>query len=278
MDVALAFIEHRGVLVASGSDRPGVRARLGFRDGDRGTHSSRTLMFKELDLLLDATDVGALVADYRRAVVDDNVLGKRTRTTREHTVRKLKALYGLDPEIPIFRAVRRFWSLDVEGRPLLAMLCAFARDPLLRMTASAVLDAEVGSIVPPDCVEKLLRRCSRGRFSETSERSIARNVLSSWTQSGHLEGLTEKSRTRAKPTPGSTAFALFLGYLEGRRAQRLFDSVWARILDAPASRLIDLATAASRRGWIDHRSAGGVIDVRFPELLTIEEKELVHDE
>jgi hypothetical protein len=235
-------------------------------------------MFKELDLLLEATAADALVADYRRAVVEHNVLGKRTHTTREHTVRKLKALYGLDPDIPIFRAMRRLWSLDVEGRPLLAMLCGFARDPLLRMTAAAVLDAEVGSSVSPDRVEELLRRCAPGRFSETSERSIASNVLSSWTQSGHLEGQPERSRTRAKPTPGSTAFALFLAYLEGRRAQRLFDSVWARILDAPASRLIDLATAASRRGWNDYLSAGGVIELRFPDLLTIEEKELVHDE
>lgn len=278
MDAAPVIIDHPGVPVASGSNRADVRARLGFRDGERGTHSSRTLMFKELDLLLDATDARALVADYRRAVVEDNVLGKRTRTTREHTVRKLKALYGLDPEIPIFRAMRRLWPLDVEGRPLLAMLCGFARDPLLRMTASAVLDAEVGSTVAPDRVEKILRRGAPGRFSETSERSIARNILSSWTQSGHLVGQAEKSRTRAKPTPGSTTFALFLGYLEGRRAQRLFDSVWSRILDAPVPRLIDLATAASRRGWIDYRSAGGVIDVRFPELLTAEERELVHGE
>ena len=35
--------------------------------------------------------------DFRRAVVEENVLGKRTVTTREHTVRKLKALDGLDP-------------------------------------------------------------------------------------------------------------------------------------------------------------------------------------
>ena len=259
-------------------NREGLRARLGFRDGDRGTHSSRTLMFKELDLVLEATEATAEMADYRRAVVEDNVLGKRTHTTREHTVRKLKALYGLDPAIPIFRALRTFWSLDVEGRPLLAMLCGFARDPLLRMTADAVLGAEVGSTVPAERVQEILRHQAPGRFSETNERAIAVRLLSSWTQSGHLEGQSDKIRTRAKPTPGSTALALFLGYIEGRRAQRLFDSVWAKILDAPTPRLVDLAKAASRRGWIDFLSAGGVIDIRFPELLTVEEKELVHDE
>jgi len=46
----------------------GVRSRLGFRDGDRGTHSSRTLMLRELELLLDATPAGAGVADLRRVI------------------------------------------------------------------------------------------------------------------------------------------------------------------------------------------------------------------
>jgi len=254
-----------------------VRARLGFRDGDRGTHSSRTLMYRELELLLEATPEEATMADYRQAAVVDNVLGKRTHTTREHTVRKLKALFGLEPNIPVFRAMRRFWAVDPEGRPLLAMLCGFARDPLLRMTADAVLDAAVGSTVEPESIQELLRSRAPGRFSETNERAIAVRVLSSWVQAGHLNGQAVKTRTRAKPTPGATAYALFLGYLEGRRAQRLYSSVWARILDAPEESLLDLTKAASRRGWLDFRSVGSVIEVRFPDLLGPDEEELLHE-
>jgi len=261
----------------AGSGSGELRSRLGFRDGDRGTHSSRTLMLRELELLLEATPADAGIADYRRAIVEDNVLGKRTHTTREHTTRKLKALYGLDPAVPVFRALRRLWDVDAEGRPLLALLCGFARDPLLRMTADVVLDAEVGSQITPEDVEERLRREAPGRFSESSERSIARNVLSSWTQSGHLTGHLKKTRARASATPGSTAYALFLGYLEGRRAQRLFASTWARLLDAPTERLLDFARAASRRGWLDFRSVGSVIEVRFPDLLSPEEEELLHE-
>jgi hypothetical protein len=234
-------------------------------------------MLRELELLLEATPADAGIADYRRAIVEDNVLGKRTHTTREHTTRKLKALYGLDPAVPVFRALRRLWDVDAEGRPLLALLCGFARDPLLRMTADVVLDAEVGSQITPEDVEERLRREAPGRFSESSERSIARNVLSSWTQSGHLTGHLKKTRARASATPGSTAYALFLGYLEGRRAQRLFASTWARLLDAPTERLLDFARAASRRGWLDFRSVGSVIEVRFPDLLSPEEEELLHE-
>lgn len=263
---------------ASGTGTPELRRRLGFRDGDKGTHSSRTLMLAEIQELFDATQADAVVADYRRAIVEDNVLGKRTHTTREHTTRKLKALFGLDPDIPIFRVLRRFWQVDEEGRPMLAMLCGFARDPLLRLTAAAVLDADVGTTVAPETVEETLRQNAPGRFSETNEIAIARRVLSSWTQSGHLEGQQTKMRTRAKATPASTAYALFLAHLEGRRAQRLFDSVWGRILDAPTPQLVELAKAASQRGLIDYRGAGGVIEVRFPGLLTSEEEELLDEQ
>lgn len=235
-------------------------------------------MLAEIAELFEATPADALLADYRRAIVEDNVLGKRTHTTREHTTRKLKALFGLDPEIPIFRALRRFWRVDEAGRPLLAMLCGFARDPLLRLTADAVLEADVGTTVVPETVEETLRRNAPGRFSETNEIAIARRVLSSWTQSGHLEGQQTKMRKRAVATPGSTAYALFLTHLEGRRAQRLFDSVWARILDAPTGQLVELAKAGSQRGLIDYRGAGGVIEVRFPGLLTAEEEELLDEQ
>ena len=157
------------------------------------------------------------------------------------------------------------------------MLCALARDPILRLTTNHILDAEVGAVITPEEIEGILQREVPGRFSESSVRSIARNVLSSWTQSGHLTGRLRKVRTRANATPGSTAYALFLGYLEGRRAQRLFSSVWARLLDAPTERLLDFARAASRRGWLDFRSVGSVIEVRFPDLLDPEEEELLHE-
>ncbi len=38
----------------AGSGSGELRSRLGFRDGDRGTHSSRTLMLRELEMLLEA--------------------------------------------------------------------------------------------------------------------------------------------------------------------------------------------------------------------------------
>lgn len=257
--------------------RQAARKELGFRDGDRGTHSSRTIMLKELELLFEATESEAVVADYRRAVVEENVLGKPTNITREHTVRKLKALYGLDPAIPVFRAMRRLWGLDEDARPLLALLCGVARDPLLQMSVEAFLAEQPGSVVTKAAVSDLLERNAPGRFSNSTAASIASRVLSSFQQSGHLVGRAEKIRDHAEATPASTTYALFLGYLEGHRAQRLYTTIWARLLDAPKERLLDMSRIASRRGWLNFRQVGSVIEVRFPDFLSAEEEELTRE-
>lgn len=253
-----------------------VRERLGFRDGDRGTHSSRTLMLPELRSLFAATKADARVLDYRGAVVRDNVLGKRTQMTREHTVRKLKALYGLDLTLPVFRLLRTLWEQDVDGQPMMALLCGMARDPLLRMTAAPIVDAQVGAPLTPEIIEGLVRQGSPRRFTDSSVRSIARNVLSSWTQSGHLSGKLQKLRQKARSTAGAAAYAVALGFMEGQRGELLMSTFWTSLLDCRPDELRSLLVQASRRGWLDFRTAGDVVDVRPEKMFTDKELETVH--
>ena len=132
-------------LSSAGQDASESTIRAGFRFGNRGAHTSRTIMLAEVADLFAAVEPGAAYADYRAAVADENVLGKPTIATRRSTCQRLRELYALDPRVPIFRVLRRLWRVDVPGRPLLAMLCALARDPLLRATAPAVLALPVGS-------------------------------------------------------------------------------------------------------------------------------------
>lgn len=72
----------------------GVRA--GLRFGDRGTHTSRTMMLAELTELLAVTPVGARREDYAAAIVDDNALGKQTAATRRLTDQRLGGENVLD--------------------------------------------------------------------------------------------------------------------------------------------------------------------------------------
>jgi hypothetical protein len=110
----------------------------GFRFGEKGTHTSRTMMLAELTELLAAVPANATREEYAEAIIEDNILGKQTTSTRRLTNQQLGELYGLSLTLPLFRVLRRLWDVDAPGRPLIALLCALARDPLLRATSKAV--------------------------------------------------------------------------------------------------------------------------------------------
>ncbi|MFH1745473.1 MAG: hypothetical protein ABIG44_00350 [Planctomycetota bacterium] len=234
------------------------------------------MMLAELGGLLAFTPSHASPIDYIDAVVEDNTLAKNTASGRRLTAKRLSELYALNPRVPLFRVLRFFWDAEEAGRPLLACLCACARDPLLRATASHVLSTRAGELVTRMELEELIESSGPGRFRPTTRKSIAQNVLSSWTQSGHLEGRRVKKRRSPVVTPGNTAYALFVGYLSGIRGPMLFDTFWAGLLDATTEELHAMSAEASRREWLDYKRLGAVVEVGFNGLLTKHERELVH--
>ena len=247
--------------------------RFGFRSGSLGTHSSRTIMLADIQTLLASVPKDVPKDAYRHAILEDNVLGKKTASTRRASAQRLSELYALDPAIACFRLLRFFWDIDREGRPLLALLCAVARDPLLRVAVPAVLAVPEGELVTKDLLEKAIAASVPGRFNPPMIQKIARYVASSFTQSGHLRGHVANCRAHPVVTAAAAAYALVLGYLAGSSGQMLLTTLWTRLLDVPTDRLITLAGEASRRGWIIFRRSGSVVEVRFPALLTPEEEE-----
>ena len=74
---------------------------LGFRVAGSGPHTSKTLMLQELEALLAAIPPDAPANAYRAAIVEENVLGKRTLYAFKETASR-----------PLFRMVRRLWDVD----------------------------------------------------------------------------------------------------------------------------------------------------------------------
>ena len=255
-------------------------AKLGFRFGIGGPHASRTMMLDDLRLLLAHTPPGATREDYARAVVDDNLLGKATRKTRELTFKYLVTLYGLNPDNPIFRALLRLWPVNEAAQPVLALSVALARDPLLRGAQNIFLSLPVGAKVQREHVEANLGTAHAERFSAASLKSLAQNIAGTWTAAGLLQGRAIKVRQYLQPYPESVAMLLFLGYLEGRTGQRLFTSDWMNLFSGSSGELEAMASSASHRGLLVFMNAGGVKEVRFPGYLTPEEEkvreELLH--
>jgi hypothetical protein len=255
-------------LTASQGPLPPLALAAGFQDGTLCPHTSRTLMLSELRMLLDAVPAQARRADYRITVVDDNVLLKPTTRTRKKTFELLGQLYGLDPSITLFRAMRDLWAeAGQSGQPLLAVLCALARDPSFRATLPVILGATEGSVVVPEQLMEAVVRRYPDRFNPTTLQALGQHAASSWQQSGHLQGHVRKLRVHAAATPGATTYALLLGHLAGKRGEALFRTCWAAALDAPEYVLREHAAAASRRGWLEYRAAGEVTEITFHHLM-----------
>ncbi len=235
----------------------------GFVGEPGGVHTSKTMMLADLRHLLAACPVTATPEEYRAAVIDDNVLLKQTATTRYKTHKLLRQLYTLDLHVVLFRALRRLWDADDESQPLLALLCALARDPLLRATAEPIADTPVGQILTPEILAAQINDTFPGRYSGATVSTTGRNIASSWQQSGHLQGKFRKVRAQATAGPAATAYALLLGYLCNERGMALFTTPWARLLDAPPGALDAQAFAASQRGWLDYRRIGDIADIGF---------------
>ena len=254
---------------------PKLASLWGFRSGERGTHTSRTIMLDELSQLLDAAPGEASRRDYAQAVMEGNCLGKRTAATRKHSLQRLTELYGLDARLLLFRVLKGLWGRHEASRPLLALLLALARDPLLRASARAVVATPFGHELGRQAMKDALSGIVEGRLNDATLDKVVRNASSSWTQSGHLRGRGRKIRQRVAATPAAVAYALVLGFALGRRGRLLFETSWAEVLDAPPGELVEVAVDARRLGLIDLKQSGRMIDVSFPAMLTGRERELI---
>lgn len=247
-------------------------SRFGFSFEKGSIQLKRTMMLKELVDVFDFVQNANAATDvYFDAIYNENCTGKKSGTTRKATAHALKKFYLLDPSFCIFRALRFFWERDVVGRALTAFLCAFVKDSILRETTDYVLGLSQEDVASKDDLYEHIERVFPDRFSPVMRASLARNLLSSWTQAGYLKGRRKKVRQRPEVSPGSVSFALLLGYLVGERGEMIFSSRYAKLLDCPAEQAFNMAEDASRRGWLVFKRVGNVIEVAFPSLLTSEE-------
>jgi len=245
--------------------------KYGFVDQSLGAHLARTIMVEELGYLFRACASTCSMGDYRKAIVEENVLLKKTAGTRVESYRRLRQLYGLSPSVFVFKTMRELWDATESGQLLLALLCALARDPVLRCTTDLIIETPAGSNLTAKSFEAVIKEKYPGRLNSKTLASAGQNVASSWTQSGHLLGKKEKTRRLVNAEPLVVAYALLLAYLAGARGDALFVSDWLKILDTPIHTALAFAQQAAQQGWLEYRHSGQVTDITFRHFL-VEEK------
>jgi len=247
----------------------------GFHSGRGSTLLSRTIMLQDLSKLMMAIPPGSETAVYANAIVDENCLGKPTVTTRGKSLGHLRKLYALDETVLFFRVFRDLWDRDRAGRPLLTVLLALTRDPLLRASFSAVAKTPIGSGLKQETFRFAMLNSVSHPISAISAAALVARASSSWAQSGHLSDARRKIRQVVMPTPAVATFALLIGYATGARGALLLETPWATVLDADCETLMELASEAHRQGLLTLMCMGDVIDVSFASLLTETEIERV---
>lgn len=238
----------------------------GFANEPIGTHTSKTMMLDELRALLTAAPGPRRYDGYVAAAINDNALQKKTSATRAKTLGMLRQLYALRPNVPVFAALRALWTVDPAGQPMIALLCAMARDPLLRSTADLVLALDPGSTVSPSEIGAEVGRSFPNRYAPGVLHHIGQNVAASWKQAGLLQGRRTKHRSHPALALPGVVYAMYLGHLDGLAGPALFESLWARTFDVDRASLRTIAERAGRAGWLDYAAAGGMTEIGFRHL------------
>lgn len=259
---------------APNSSRKNGPGELGFSTG--GALSSRTSMLEEFDALGSAVPIDAGADSYRQAIVDDNVLHKTTASNREKTFKFLRRLYALDPDVCLFRELRRLSRYAAEDSRLLTGLLAMAREPILRECLGSLLVVPIGESIGRQHFENWIRSYAPGQYSESMFVSFSHNLYGSFYQFGYLGKSVGKARSRTRPKVGiaSGTYAAFLDWLQGMSGISLLQGSYSRALDLGTDEHIALLAAAGRQGLLKVAYSGGVLDLGFPGFLKNHETRL----
>jgi hypothetical protein len=112
--------------------------------------------------------------------MDENVLRKATTSGREWAFRQLRRFCALDPQSLLFRALRDLWDYDPGGQSLLALLCALARDPVLRASAAVIVGSAPGEVVTTSDFQAVIESKFPGAYNELTLRTTAQKVAWVW--------------------------------------------------------------------------------------------------
>lgn len=240
---------------------------IGFNYDSAGAHTSRSLMSADLETLLNyVTEKTATSEIFKKAIVEENCLSKESLKNSRITYSNLRHLYTLDANYPIWSALRFLYDKEPESLSLLAVLCAFGRDELLRAYPPFLFSKEYGVTIPRPETEEFFDNKYPGRFSPAMLKSLAQNINGSYTLTGHLKGRNKKIRSKPEVTTTSVIYAIYLGYLQDVRGISLLTTDFVKLLEINKYDVIEHLQIASQRGWVDLKHIGDVLEVNFPHF------------
>ena len=227
-------------------------------------HTSRTMMFSELEKVMDhAIDGGNFIQS-----LSLNVTGKKSSSGVEKTANYLKRLYRFDVKNPHFSALKYFWKIsEQEEKPLLAFVYACKQDDLLSENLTVISEIPVGEKVHVERLEENIEKLHPNHYSANTRRSVAQNIASSFKQAGFIEGKVKNLRVQREVSYRVACFAFLVAYIDGYRGDFIWNSLSMKALFLSENKLRELAIECAKRDLMQYQFAGGVTAIAFTNLL-----------
>lgn len=227
-------------------------------------HSSRTIMYAELERVMAfSIDNGNFLESLQQ-----NVTGKKSNSGVDKTANYLKRLYGFDNSDPRFMAFKYFWKMaESWERPQITFLYAVTRDDLLVESIGVLQSVISGNKTAIELFEVNIEKYHPNKYSVNTRKSMAQNIASSWKQAGFIKGKVKNIRVQPDISYRMACFAFLLAYLEGYRADFIWNSAVVSALCLPEQKLRELAIECSKRDLIQYQHAGSVTVINFTGLL-----------
>lgn len=260
----------------SGYGRQPIRPRAlsSVSDADRTYVSrlaARASMFGDLRILLAAMPADAPRAAYRSAVIEENVLSRRTRAAREKTWKELAARYGIDEASPLFRAYRGEYDRAASGtdRSLTTYLLFALRDSLVRDLGTAwlydYLRSAPAELRSGDVLAFISAREAThpevGGWSASSRDNIASHYLSALKEFGLARGAQRKVSVRPSPGAAPVRFLLRALMLSGASNVAAVQSTLFRLLGLSLDETVSLLFRLNADGSLRCRIQGDVVEL-----------------
>lgn len=246
----------------------------------QGTHDSRryvsrlaarAALYGDLQILLDAVREPVSRAVYRRHVIEENALSRRTVAARKKSWEELAARYGIDGSLPLFRAFLEEYraATSVRDRDLTAYLLFALRDKVVSDLGTEWLYEYLRS-APAElrAVDVLAFLSSREKtnpeihgWSAASRENIASHYLSALKEFGLARGAQRKIAMRPSPGAAPLRFLLRAVLMSGASPRTAVESPLFRLLALSLDQTVTLLFQMNADGAIRCRIQGDVVEL-----------------
>lgn len=233
--------------------------------------ATRAALYSELQALLTAVGEAVPRSEYRRLVVDENVLYRRTQAAREKAWKEIAARYDIRGESPLFETYLEEYrrAVSERDRALVTYLMFALQDRLvcdlgtdwlyeyLRASPSDLRTVDVLAFVD----SRELDYPEIKGWSISSRENIASHYLSALKEFGLARGAQRKVSVRPSPGAAPVRFLLRALLLGGTSNHAAIQSPLFRLLGLSLDEVVELLSRLNADGAVHCRIQGDVVEL-----------------